>query len=269
MKPGISRTDTYKIDPKIIKKIAGLNKRKDFNGHEDLVQSIIKNGVMVPLIVQGTLKGKNPSKTFGLVSGERRWNAAMEAIKRGHKIDKVPAMVVKEGLSQAELLYLATIPNDGKPFTLTEDGETYKQLMAYGATVKEVSERIGKSIVYIQQRVDLVTKCSIIVQEATNAKQITMDAALNMASKSKGDVDTQNELLSKYIGTSSKTEKKKISDDPKKVCKTHLKQLGKIKSKYEDVTGIEIKDLYDISLGSLIDFFEEELKLLLIKSKEE
>lgn len=258
---GISRTDIYNIDPRIIDVIPGFNKRVDYSGEEELMRSIIANGVQEPVRVQGTIKGKNPSKRFKLISGHRRLRATMAAIKAGHKIERIPAKVVKDGISQSELLYMTTIANDGKSFTPTEDGETYKQLIAWGGKIKDISERIGKSIVYIQQRIDLVTKCNISIQQAINAAQITMDAALNIASKTKGDVKKQDELLDKYLGISDKKEKKAISDDPEKECKKYLKQLNNIYTFItSNVDGIDsFADLdFESAMNNIKNMIKEE-----------
>jgi len=82
--------EIFMVDPRIINVVDDWNHRVDFSGEEDLILSIIENGVRVPLLVKKTKEG-----TLDLVDGERRLKAVLKAIDHGNDIKAVPVEVAK------------------------------------------------------------------------------------------------------------------------------------------------------------------------------
>ena len=81
------RKEFFTVDPKVIVVKNGWNPRTDFSGEEELRDSIIQNGVLIPLRV------KKVDNVLELIDGERRLRATHLAIKEGHNIESVPVIL--------------------------------------------------------------------------------------------------------------------------------------------------------------------------------
>ena len=92
----------YHVDPEKIIVRDGWNPRQDFEGHADLMASIIENGVQVPLRVR-----RGQDDAIVLIDGERRLRAVLAAREAGHDIQAVPAIFERNGMSDVEAMVLA------------------------------------------------------------------------------------------------------------------------------------------------------------------
>lgn len=113
----------------------------------ELADSIKEHGVVQPIIVRNTGKGR-----YELVAGERRWRACKIA-----GIKKVPA-IVKE-LTEKETSEIALIENiQREDLNPIEEAIAYNTLMEeYGLTQEELSKRVGKSRPFIANTVRLLS----------------------------------------------------------------------------------------------------------------
>ena len=115
----LSRRDTFTIDPKLIEDIPGLNERTDYGDMDPLKNSIREDGVR-ELIADG------------------EW-----------KHEGVPCKSEPKAASEREQLIIRLIEqvahNQGKPYTILEEGRVYKRLIAAGVTTKEIQQKTGKS----------------------------------------------------------------------------------------------------------------------------
>lgn len=132
------------IDPRSLEIEEGFNTRIDYGNIEELRDSIIENGVKIPL--RGCRK-KGHDK-YIIMDGHRRHRAVMMAIKEGHNIARIP-FLLEEKKSREERLFELLLSNDGKPLTSLELGETYKRLKNYGYNATEISKKVGKSITHV------------------------------------------------------------------------------------------------------------------------
>lgn len=101
----------------------------------ELTESIIKHGVIQPLLVRPL-----PDGGYQLVAGERRWRAARNA-----GLTEVP-VVVRE-MTDSEVSILALVENlQREDLNPVDEAVGYQQLIdKYDMTQEEVSERVGKS----------------------------------------------------------------------------------------------------------------------------
>ena len=102
----------------------------------DLRSSILSKGVLEPLLV----RVRPDSGRYQIISGERRFHAALEA-----GLEEVPVIEIQA--DDAEVVEIALIENlqrrDLSPF---EEADGYAQLMEkYGYTQEKVAEVIGKA----------------------------------------------------------------------------------------------------------------------------
>ena len=201
---GVSgRSDVYSVDPRVIYVKEGWNPRTDFAGEEELRDSIIQNGVKIPLRVREDDEGD-----IVLIDGERRLRATMRAIDEGFDIKSVPCIFEKSDINEVDALVLAIIANDGKPFDPLEEAEAYQRFVNWGFTVDEIAKKIGRSNVSIYEKLALMS-ASPEVKEALKSKEITVREAAKI-SKKNSTVSGQSEEVKKVI------ERKKI----KKCCQT-------------------------------------------------
>jgi len=114
---------------------------------DDLVASIRDKGVLEPILVRATSEpdgdddqDDDSRKPFRIISGERRYRAAVEA-----GLYEVP--VIEMEVTDGEALEIALIENlQRKDLTPFEEAEGYRSLMKrFDLTQSEVAEKVGKS----------------------------------------------------------------------------------------------------------------------------
>lgn len=153
------RTDLFKLDPREIIVEQGFNVRQDFGDMESLKQSISVNGVLTPL------RGYKKGDVYVLTDGHRRHRAAMELINEGIQI-RVPFIASKEKSEETRLIQMY-LSNDGKRLNAVEQAELIKRFINLGLKPKEISLKLGISVVTIsnlQSIADLPTKLKKRIQ---------------------------------------------------------------------------------------------------------
>jgi len=135
------RTDLLKLDPREIIVESGFNVRQDFGDMEALIQSIASNGVLTPL--RGFKKGDK----YVLTDGHRRHRAAMHLITEGVEM-RIPFIASKEKGEETRLLQMY-LSNDGKRLNAIETSELMKRFINLGLKPKEISQKLGISVVTI------------------------------------------------------------------------------------------------------------------------
>lgn len=136
-----------------------------------LVSSIRESGLIQPIIVRVL---DEQQETYELVAGERRL--------RAHKILQKPTIqAVVKRLTDEEARDQVLVENiQREGLTLTEEAQGLRDLVtAYQGSVQRVSDRIGKSVTYINDRLillDLPTEVQLLVDKkevnASHAKVI-------------------------------------------------------------------------------------------------
>lgn len=185
-------TSIYRIDPKQIVVVGGWNPRTDFSGEEELMESIVSNGVLEsnPLAV------RKIDDRVVLVNGERRLRATLRAIKEGHDIATVPAIFLDKNISDVEAMFVTLISNDGKRLNPVEEAEAFRRLKGWGLSAQEIATRIGRSEAYVTRTLSL-TNASPELKKELKEKKIGVGEARKIVKKSSGSVDKQKEELAK------------------------------------------------------------------------
>jgi len=157
------------------------NPRQHFDRHKmmELMQSVMKVGVLQPILVRPWPKGREQPSTgaeydetadYEIVAGERRWTAAGMA-----GLDEIPAVV--RDLSDREVLEIQVIENEQRSDVLpSERAAGYGRLIAAGATMQEIADRIGKSLSTIRN-ILLLNRLPKVAQEALDNDVISRSTA--------------------------------------------------------------------------------------------
>lgn len=191
----VSRSDLYMVDPRVINVMPNFNPREDFEGHDELVNFILKNGFKFPPL-KVKRGGLNDSEIF-LLDGERRLRAVMEVINRGVDIKAIPCIFERLGISDGEALTLALNSNEGKRHTPMEEAKAYARLKSYGYSVTKIADDTGKTTMHVYNRLTLID-ASPAVQQAVQEGELGTTAAVEIIKKSKGDIAHQNQALSNH-----------------------------------------------------------------------
>jgi len=184
------RTDVYRVDPRHITVVEGWNPRTSFGDEKDdeLKNSIVENGVLVPLRIKRTADDK-----LELIDGERRYRATIRAIEEGHDIQSVPCLFERKTINQVDALISALLSNEGKPLKASEESEAYNRLVKWGYKAEKISKSMGKSIAHVYNRLKL-SDASEDVKRSVDEGEITHGQALKIVKESNGDVEKQVEL---------------------------------------------------------------------------
>jgi len=207
----VGRTDIYKINPEHIKVVEGWNPRSSFGDEldQELKESIVENGVLVPLRVKRTQDNE-----FELVDGERRLRAVRLAVEEGAEIAFVPCIVERKAISQTEALFVSLLTNEGKRLAPSEEGEAYQRLVNWGISAEKIAKRVGKSIGTIYNRLKLVDG-SEELKNAVDNKDVSIQDAKKIVENSDGDIQKQEEHLEE-----AKRQKQERKSQPKRSKKS-------------------------------------------------
>jgi len=110
--------------------------RKEFNQVklEELSQSIIKNGLIQPLIIRVNNEGQ-----YIIVAGERRWRAAQIA-----NIKTIPCLLLPDDLDKDEISLIENIQRED--LKISEEAKAYQRLIEKNNyTHDQLSKIVGKS----------------------------------------------------------------------------------------------------------------------------
>ena len=199
------RSDMFHVDPRFIKVVDGWNDRTDFSGEEELMESIKSVGVKVPLRIKKTKDGE-----LRLVDGERRLRATLRAIEEGSDIKTVPAIVAPHSINDIDLYLESIIANTGKGLTPTEEANSFKRLISWGLSVKEIASKTGRSETHVRNRLEL-SNAIPVVKKSVDEKEITVKDAQEIVKESDGNVEAQEKALEIKKITPKKKKKKPLT----------------------------------------------------------
>lgn len=210
------KTDLFKIDPRAIDVQEGFNARNDYGDIESLRDSIIENGVEVPLKVYRNAEEKG---RYILVDGHRRHRATMMAIEGGADIAYVPARMAERNSNQESRLFDMIITNDGKPLTTYEQGVVYNRLLSYGYNQSEIAKKVGKSAALVGNAIRLATAPKVIRDYITQ-DMISSSLAIQILRDTPNEVDQI-----RAIRTAVKSAETKNSGDATKKVRVTAKDI--------------------------------------------
>ncbi len=133
--------------------------RTSLGDFSDLVKSIERHGILEPLLVRKGERGQ-----YELVSGERRFHAAMQA-----ELSEVPC--IELDVSDQHALEIALIENlQRQDLNAFEEGEGFRTLIEkYSYTHEEVGSAVGRSRVTVTESLRLLKIPAEIRDECRHA----------------------------------------------------------------------------------------------------
>lgn len=201
-----SKRDLLIMHPSKLSEEPGFNARQDYGDLEALALSIAENGVRVPLEIR--LSGENAY----IVDGHRRWRASLIAIEKyAPDMKGIPCQVEERGTSPADRILAQITRNDGKPLEPFEEMDIFKRLVALHWTESDIAKKIGKTIAYVQGRLNLGA-ASDEVKAAVTSGQMSVGAAEVLA---QAPAEKQKEIVKAANGKKIKTRHAKIQTGKK------------------------------------------------------
>lgn len=205
------------IDPALIVVQDGFNVRQDFGNIEELMNSILENGIKRPL------HGFEKDGKYVLTDGERRFRAVQLALEKGKKIEKVPFMPEPRTVNEEDRTLGLMLYNDGKPLNMLEQSEVIKRLLNLGWKITTIVKRTGKGRGYIENLI-LLIKAPMKVQDYIKEDKISAHAVIQLMQALKGDPEQLVAEVEEAIKTAEKAGKKKAT--PKHVKQKEVKATG-------------------------------------------
>jgi ParB family chromosome partitioning protein len=161
--------------------------RNNLGELEDLVGSIRRHGVLEPLLVR-----TRPDGGYELISGERRFHAAMMA-----GLEEVPCIELE--IDDRVALEIALIENlQRKDLTAFEEADGFATLInAYEYTHEEVAKAVGRSRVTVTEALKLL-KMPQTVMDACRHADITAKSTLLEIARA-GDEEAMLSLIRQIV----------------------------------------------------------------------
>jgi len=190
----------------------------------ELSQSIVKNGILQPLIVQEVGSGE-----YRLIAGERRLRASREA-----GLKSVPCLI--KDVSSRDAAVIGLVENiQRKQLNSTEEAAGYKKLIEeYSLETKDIAILVGKSRSYVSNLLRL-SKLSSKVYKALQEQVVTMGQVKPMINL---EEQKQEELLVEILNL--KLSSRQVEERVRNITsfnKEISEELLHYKKFFEDQTG--------------------------------
>jgi len=146
----------------------GIRHTIDKESLDELVASIIRHGVLQPLVVEPGEEGR-----YNLQIGKRRIAASKIA-----GLEKVPAIILDAPLGAEESLAMRLVENlHRENLDPIDEAEAYAALREMGAKVSDIARQVGKDRTYVSHSMRLL-KLHPKIREAIREQKIPREHAL-------------------------------------------------------------------------------------------
>lgn len=197
------RTDLLLVDPRRIVVREGFNARKSFEGIEELMFSILENGLRMPL------RGFKDGEVMYLTDGERRLRAINMALELGYDIPFVEFRTEPKGYSEEKRVFDLLLCNDGMKLLPIEEADVYQRLANFHYKPEEIAKRVGKSLSYVQNMLKIANSPKEL-QDLIATEQISATAATSIIAHT-SDSNEQVQLAKEAVEV-AKVEGKKATN---------------------------------------------------------
>lgn len=178
--------------------INGRNPRLELHGIEELVESILENGIVTPIKVEEVPNSGKATQTYNLIDGHRRF-AACEYIEQNRDTHiKIPAIII-ECRNESDVLFQMLLSNDSEPFTPFEEAMMFQRLKdEFHLTVAQIAERVGRSASHVSDKLALL-RADDSVKTAVQNGELSPSDANTIIRKSRGDKENQREVTQRVL----------------------------------------------------------------------
>ena len=181
------------IDPKFLVVNHDDNPRSDYGDMDELKESILQNGVLVPLCVK-----LNEQNNYEVVDGFRRATACLDLLKDKKQVGNVPVIILSKNTDDKLVMIRRVVSNQGKPFTPIEEAQAYKSMQSLGMSTKEIGQKTGYRERRVIFRMKLLQACEP-VRAALHEGKISLATAKFILKEAKQDEEAQKKLLAKAL----------------------------------------------------------------------
>lgn len=206
----VGRKDVLRIAPADLHIREGWNCRDvNFNPDDEddlaLAKSIAEVGVKQPLTAVW-----DEQKAY-LTDGHRRLLATIYAIEHlSADIKSVPVQTEDRYANEAERVLSQIVRNNGKPLSAIEFSRVYKRLIDLGWTEKEIASKVGRSIQWVKNLLQL-NAAPAEVANMVRENKVSATMALTALKDSGGDVTVAADRLMDAIETAKAAGKKRAT----------------------------------------------------------
>lgn len=190
------------------------NPRLEYGDIEELMLSIVENGIRNPL------KGYEKDGKIILKDGHRRMRAVKLALQKGKKIERVPVILEEKTMSEEERTLEFILYNEGKALTMLEQAEVIQRLLNFGWKVTEIVKKTGKARGYIENLI-LLTRITVNVKNYIKEGKISAHTVVQIMQVVKGDADKATKEVEAAIKSAKEAGKEKAT--PKHVTTKEIK----------------------------------------------
>lgn len=249
------RTDIFKIDPRAIIVDEGFNVRQDYGDIESLMNSILENGIEIPL------KGyRGEGGMIHLTDGYRRNRAVQMAIEKGF-IDvekqeyRIPMLFEERGYRPEDRIVDMFVTQDNKPLEPIEICEVFYRLHhKFGMSQTDIAKKVGKSLSYVTDMLKLASS-DIEIRNEVKEGNISAGAALSVIKETEREVKEMNN------GTPANEISNELAVNRVKTAVQKAKAKGKKKASAKDAS---VKSKQSVRLRELVKVVKKEPECAMI-----
>lgn len=230
----IRRRDTFFIDPRLIQDIDGLNERVDYGDLGELKASIEQDGVADDLTVRiedghiGLIKGYRRMRCVRELIAEKKWKHKGVPCKSEHKAASEHEQLVGRLIEQVS-------HNQGKPYTILEQGRVFRRLLTLeGVTTQLIEKKTGLSRPAVKNALLLAEAEPQILKEIAGG-HISESLVIEFIREAAGDQRSVAVMVEGAISAAKSAGKKKASrkhaaPKAKKKAKNHATDWQQVPS---------------------------------------
>lgn len=204
------------------------NPREEYGNIEELMLSIVENGIRNPL------KGYMKDGKVILREGFRRMRAVKLALEKGKKIERVPVIIEERPMSEEERTLEFLINNDGKPFTMLEQSEVVRRLLNFEWKVADIVRKTGKARGYIENLI-MLTKVPMKIQNYIKEGKISAHAVIQIMQAVKQNPEAAAKEVEAAIQAAKESGKEKATPKHVGTKKVKSQSYGKFYKWAEEI----------------------------------
>lgn len=204
------------------------NPREEYGNIEELMLSIVENGIRNPL------KGYIKDGKVILREGFRRMRAVKLALEKGKKIERVPVIIEERPMSEEERTLEFLINNDGKPFTMLEQSEVVRRLLNFEWKVTDIVRKTGKARGYIENLI-MLTKVPMKIQNYIKEGKISAHAVIQIMQAVKQNPEAAAKEVEAAIQAAKESGKEKATPKHVGTKKVKSQSYGKFYKWAEEI----------------------------------
>lgn len=167
---GVQKVTSFKVNPRLIEVEEGFNARPLDRQHVESMKVSYKAGAVFPPVLVRVNDGK-----IILVDGHHRTAAFNELMDEGVEILGVDAVQFR-GNDADRVAHMLTSAQ-GLALTPLEMGMSYRRLVAFGWSTKQIADKVGKTVSHVSEMVKLAEANSDVHQLVTDKKVSSTTAA--------------------------------------------------------------------------------------------